>query len=73
MEALLIFSSIFLIITLINNKIMKKDEIERSKSIYPPEIEDIDVNWKWDKIFLYGSLIGIVIGLIGTIRQHCIL
>lgn len=71
MEAVLVFSVIFLIITLINYKMMQKEVTEGSTC--QDEINEVANNWKWHKRFLYGSIIGVVIGLIGTIIQYCIL
>jgi hypothetical protein len=71
MEAILIFSTIFLVITLINYKMMQKEVTEGSTC--QDEINEVKNNWKWHKIFLYGSIIGVVIGLIGTIIQFWIL
>lgn len=71
MEAVLVFSSIFLVITLLNYKIMQKEV--REGSTCQDEINEVKNNWKWHKRFLYGSIAGVIIGLIGTIIQYCIL
>ena len=71
MEAVLVFSTIFLIITLLNYKRMQKEVTEGSTC--QDEINEVKNNWKWHRIFLYGSLTGVVMGLIGTIIQYCIL
>jgi hypothetical protein len=71
MEAILIFSTIFLVITLINYKMMQKEVTEGSTC--QDEINEVKNNWKWHKRFLYGSITGVIVGLIGTIIQYCIL
>lgn len=71
MDAVLVFSFIFLVITLINYKRMQKEVTEGSTC--QDEINEVKNNWKWHRIFLYGSIIGVIIGLIGTIIQYFIL
>ena len=65
MLALLLFSTIFLIITLINYKMMQKSPTPGSTC--PNEYKEVKNNWKWHKIFLYGSILGIIIGTIGCL------
>ena len=71
MEAILVFSFIFLVITLINYKIMQKEVTKGSTC--QDEINEVKNNWKWHKIFLYGSSAGVIIGLIGTIIKYFVL
>lgn len=71
MDAILVFSSIFLVITLFNYKRMQK--VVTKGSTCQDEINEVKNNWKWHKIFLYASIIGVVIGLIGTIIEFWIL
>ena len=70
MEAILVFSLIFFVITLINYKQMQKEVTKNSTC--QDEIKEVKNNWKWHKIFLYGSSSGIIIGLIGVIIQYLI-
>jgi len=68
MIAVLVFSVILLLITLGNYKIMQKEV--REGSTCPDEKNEVKNNWKWHKIFLWVSIAGIVIGLIGVLLGY---
>lgn len=68
MSALLVFSTILLIITLCNYKRMQKNVTEGSTC--QDEVNEVENNWKWHYIFLYGSITGIVVGLIGCVLGY---
>ena len=65
MQAVLVFSIILFIITLCNYKLMQKEATDGSTC--KDEKEEVKNNWKWHKIFLGISIVGIVVGLVGVI------
>lgn len=68
MLGLLLFSAIFLAITLINYKRMQK--VVTPGSTCADEKAEVKNNWKWHKIFLWGSIAGVVIGIVGCILGY---
>ena len=63
MSAILVFSTILFIITLCNYKLMQKSVSKNSTC--EDEKKEVENNWMWHKIFLWVSIIGIIVGLIG--------
>lgn len=68
MLGVLVFSVIFLLITLYNYKNMQKEVTPGSTC--PDEAREVANNWKWHRIWLWVSISGIVIGAVGCILGY---